>query len=478
MLHKPLRIAVNAAQHRRPGPLNGQIAAAARADRIARLIQNRGVNAGKGLRGRAGLEGSYPRQGANQDGAGFGLPPGIHDRAAAAADMLPVPDPRLRVNRLAHRTQQAQGGHIVALGIFLAPAHKGADGRGRGVKDGAAILGDDGPEPIPVGIIRRTLVHHRSGPVRQRPIDNVAVAGDPANIGGTPIDIRLFQVENPLGSGIDAGQIAAGGVDDALGLAGSAAGVEHIEHILAVHRLRSAGQRLAGHQVVPPHIPPGGHPLRGLAGAADDHHLFHRGSALQGGVGVLFQRHNAAAAIAPVGGNQHLGLGILQAVADGFGAEPAKDDAVRRADPGAGQHRNRQFRDHRQINRYPVALFYPQAFQPVGKAADLPIQVPIGIDLPIPRLPFPDDGGLVAAGRVQMPVDAVVSGVEPAAAEPLGIGRLPIQDLIPGLEPVQFGGKGGPESLRIGGGPGIDLRVVDIGLPGELRRRGKGAIFL
>ena len=113
LLYEPLRVAVDAPQHRGPGPLDGQVAATAGADRVACLIQNLGIDTREGLRGRAGLEGSYTWQWANQNRTGLGLPPGIHHRAATAADVLPVPNPGLRVNRLTHRTQQAQGGHIV-----------------------------------------------------------------------------------------------------------------------------------------------------------------------------------------------------------------------------------------------------------------------------------------------------------------------------------------------------------------------------
>ena len=40
--------------------------------------------------------------------AGLGLPPGVDDRAAPAADDLPVPEPGLRVDRLADRAEQPQ----------------------------------------------------------------------------------------------------------------------------------------------------------------------------------------------------------------------------------------------------------------------------------------------------------------------------------------------------------------------------------
>ncbi len=53
-----------------------------------------------------------------------------------------------------------------------------------------------------------------------------------------------------------------------------------------------------------------------------------------------------------------------------------------------------------------------------------------------------------------MPVEAVVRDVELAADEPLGVGRLPLQHRVPGLEPVELFGPPGPECL------GVVLRTV------------------
>src|SRR3546814_10644301 len=57
---------------------------------------------------RSRLLGNGARQRRDQDAAGFGLPPGIDDRAAAVADHAMIPQPGFRIDRLAHRTEQAQ----------------------------------------------------------------------------------------------------------------------------------------------------------------------------------------------------------------------------------------------------------------------------------------------------------------------------------------------------------------------------------
>ena len=63
-----------------------------------------------------------------------------------------------------------------------------------------------------------------------------------------------------------------------------------------------------------------------------------------------------AAAVAAVGGDDQLGVAVLDPAGERVGGEAAEDHRVRRADPGAGQHRDDGLGDHRQVDRDPVAL--------------------------------------------------------------------------------------------------------------------------
>src|SRR5260370_35660551 len=86
------------------------------------------------------------------------------------------------------------------------------------------------------------------------PVDDIGVAGDPADVGGAPVDVGVAQIEDPLGGRVDPGQVPAGGVHDALGLAGGARGVEQVQHVLGVHLLgRAVGGGILD-EVVPPDI--------------------------------------------------------------------------------------------------------------------------------------------------------------------------------------------------------------------------------
>src|SRR5688572_19517054 len=100
LLLEPLRIAPDPAEHRRPWRSDRQIAAA-HLDRLAVVIEDLRVDARKGLRGRAGFRRHETWQRRDHDRPGLGLPPGIDDRTAPAADVLLVPHPGLGIDRLA-----------------------------------------------------------------------------------------------------------------------------------------------------------------------------------------------------------------------------------------------------------------------------------------------------------------------------------------------------------------------------------------
>ena len=82
--------------------------------------------------------------------------------------------------------------------VLVAPLDERADrGRGR-VEDGDLVLLDDLPEAAFVGIVRAPFVHQDRRAGRERAVDDVAVAGDPADVGGAPEDVVVAMVEDPL----------------------------------------------------------------------------------------------------------------------------------------------------------------------------------------------------------------------------------------------------------------------------------------
>ena len=111
---------------------------------------------------------------------------------------------------------------------------------------------DDSPEAVGLRKIRRAFIHQAGGTVLQRAINNVAVSGDPANVGSTPISVFFVEIEHPFGRDVGTDGISASGVDDAFRLARCARGVKDVERMFGIERLRRAFIGGIGHQLVPP----------------------------------------------------------------------------------------------------------------------------------------------------------------------------------------------------------------------------------
>ena len=152
-------------------------------------------------------------------------------------------------------------------------------------------------------VVWHPFEHQGGGAVGERPVDQIGVTGDPAHIGGTPVDVLLVIVEHVLEGegGID--QIAARGVQHPLGLAGGARGVEHEQGILGAHGLGRAIRAGGGDGVVPPDVPvvmPGDL----AAGALEHDDLVDLGIRVgERLVHVLLEGNGAAAAQAFIGGD-------------------------------------------------------------------------------------------------------------------------------------------------------------------------------
>ena len=160
---------------------------------------------------------------------------------------LAVPDPRLGVDRLTDRAEQPQRRQVVLVRDLLAPLHERADRGRRRVEDRDAVLLDDLPPAALVRVVGRALVHDLRRAVRERAVDDVAVAGDPADVGGAPVDVGLgLEVEDRVVRVRRADQVAAGRVQDALGLAGRAGGVHDVERVLGVEGLGARARRTRG----------------------------------------------------------------------------------------------------------------------------------------------------------------------------------------------------------------------------------------
>ena len=155
---------------------------------VAVLVVDHRVDAEDARAAAARLHRLQRGQRAAEEAAVLGLPPGVDDRRLALADLGVVPAPDLGLDRLAHR------GHVlevvvVLLRLLRADLAQHPDGGGRGVEDVHPELLRDPPGPPAVGVVGHALVDHRGRAERQRAVDDVGVAGDPADVGHAPVHV-------------------------------------------------------------------------------------------------------------------------------------------------------------------------------------------------------------------------------------------------------------------------------------------------
>ena len=336
-------------------------------DRLAVFVEDLGVDAERHRAAAARLHGVQGGQPGAQEAAGLGLPPGVDDDRLALADGLVVPAPDLGLDRLADR------GHVLEVVVVLGRlvrAHlaQHPDRGGGGVEDVHPEPLGDPPGAAGVRVVRRALVDHAGGAERERAVDDVGVAGDPADVGHAPVRVVRVDVLVVLGRAGHVGQVPAGGVLAALGSAGGAAGVHQEQRRLGRHgHRRDDLVPVIGEDLVDEEVPALHH--RRLGGelareAPPDQHLLDLGAFLAGRldrlVGLDLVVLHGAAAVVGVHGDKDLAFGVGDAVPAGRPAEPAEHLGVDHPEPGAGQHHHGKLRHHRHVQRDPVAGRRPQ----------------------------------------------------------------------------------------------------------------------
>ncbi len=202
----------------------------------------------------------------------------------------------------------------MTTGIAFAPFHERADRCRRGIEDRDLVPLDDIPEPVRLRPVRRPLVHQRRCAIEQRAIDDVRMAGHPADIGGAPVDIVVAQIEDHPGSVVRPDHVPRKRMEDPLRLAGRAGCIEDIEGMLAVERLGRVDDRRRLHQLVPPVVAPALHLYLRVAPAIDYHMLQRRGP-LDGGVGGILQPDMGAAPPGDILRDEQLCAGVVHPLA-------------------------------------------------------------------------------------------------------------------------------------------------------------------
>src|ERR1035438_2808257 len=108
-----------------------------------------------------------------------------------------------------------------------------------------------------VGVGGNAFVQNAGGAQRERAIDDIRVARDPADVGHAPVNIFGMNVLNVLRSAGDIRHVSAGAMLAAFGFAGAPAGVHKEERGFRVHgNGRHDLTGVIGKNFVDEHIPP------------------------------------------------------------------------------------------------------------------------------------------------------------------------------------------------------------------------------
>src|SRR5215467_6248279 len=252
LLHIAVRIAIDRTQHAGPGLPNDEESARPFWDRLTVHRDDLGDDSEERTGSGTWFGRNRTRNRRDHDGSGFGLPPSVDDRAPVVTNDLPVPHPGFRIDRFTDRPEEAQAIHFVLFRPFISPLDESADRCGSGVKHVHMMTVDNRPETVGLGKIGGSFVHQAGGTVLQWSVNNVAVPGNPPDIGCAPIGVFLFEVEDVLGRQIGADGIAARGMNNAFRLSGGTRGVEDIERVLGIERFRWTVVGGLGYEVMPP----------------------------------------------------------------------------------------------------------------------------------------------------------------------------------------------------------------------------------
>ena len=298
----------------------------------------------------------------------------------------------------------------------------------------------------------------------QRRIDDVGVADHPADVGGAPPDLARLDAVEIVHRPFQRDQVPAIVAHHALGDAGRARGVENVERI-------GGGDRHAFARLgVFDRVLPGFAPV--VVAARRHRRLALRALQDEAGAELVFRqrdrlieqrlvRHDAVDLDAAGRGEDHLGLGVVDAGGEFLGGKAAEHHRMNGADARAGEHGEHRLRHHRHIEDDAVAFADAEVAQHGAEQLHLGEHAAVGEGLR--RI---GDGGIVdqrhlVVARGDVAVERVVAGVDdaigkPAAVEPLRL----VEDFFRLFVPVDGLGRLAPEAFRIALPARVDVGVA------------------
>ena len=424
-------------------------------------VDKRGLDTEEGERGRAGLGGGNASKGSDDVGTGLGLPVGVANLGAALADNIVVPLPDLGGDGLTNGAENTEVLHLVA-DVVVTGTLQQAESSGGNVELSDLVLLDDVPVAGEVGIGGGTLENDGRDTEKEGGVDDIGVTGNPADVTTAEVPVTVVDVENVLAGHGSTEKVTSGRVGNTLGLASGAGSVEKEERILRGHGYGGVVGRVLLNLLVPPEITTGSHVDVG-AGALEDENVANIGALLESLIDDLLGADQLATALALIGGDDDLGLGIDDTVAEGVGGETGENDGVDGADSAAGKQGNDGLGNHGEVDGDGVTLLDAQVGEDMGELGDLPEELAIG-DIPslTGLVGLVDDGDSVGV-LVGVSVDAVVRGVELALYEP-GVVAVGEGTAVGGLEILaprkELAGALSPEHIGLGDGLLVQLLVL------------------
>ena len=355
-VHVALVVAPDGASHAGPGALEAQNTI----DIVAVLllaadgVDNCGLDTEEWERGRAGLGGGDTSKRGDAVSTGLGLPVRIADVGLLLADNLIVPLPDLSSNGLTDGAKDSKVLHLVAH-VLVTSALQQAQSGGSDVELSDLVLLNDVPVAGEVGVGGSTLENESRDTEKERRIDDVAVAGNPADITTAEKSVSIMNVEDVLAGKADTEQETGGGVHDALRLAGGTGGVEEEQGVLRVDSNRRQVVGVLLNLLVPPEITARGHGDLGT-GALVDKHALDVGALLKRIVDNLLGANELAATLALVRGDEGLAAGVQAAVAQRVGRETGENNGVDGANSGAGKEGDKSLGNHGHVDGDGITL--------------------------------------------------------------------------------------------------------------------------
>src|SRR5690349_20251789 len=183
LLHEAVGIAPDSLHDARPGVAYADVSRRVIAgfDFLAVLVPDDGVNAEGGRARASGLHGVESGLGGAEKPAGFGLPPGVHNYGFALAANIVIPAPDFRLDGFAHGRHVLEV--VVILGRFIRTRlAKHANGSRRGMEDVDVEALCDAPGAAGIRELRNTFVEDAGCRESKRPVDDVGMTGDPADV--------------------------------------------------------------------------------------------------------------------------------------------------------------------------------------------------------------------------------------------------------------------------------------------------------